>query len=133
MLFSTSSVTEAEIKEAESGGMVPEGKRRFAIESARHSQNKAGTGEYIEVVCVADGMNRKVWLYFNFKHSNPTVEKLGRVELKKFLDALGISNLTSTDILHGRTFFAIVKHEKDKQGDLRERLHTYGADEDVSF
>lgn len=136
-MFNINEVTPEMEAEAASSGLVPEGEYNFLIENARIAENKAQNGSYLEITCLPEGMNRKMWKYFNFMHINKKVEALAKVDLKNLCLALDVTQITNVNQLIGKMFVGRVEHSKDKQGNMQSEIRAFGKyipkDEDVPF
>lgn len=80
---------------------------------------QAGTGEYIKITCEVmegDYQGRKVWHNFNIVNPNEKAVQIGRGQLKRLNQVLGISELTDTSELHGVPFKILVNIRKGTGG-----------------
>lgn len=141
-MFNINEVTPEMENEAACQGLISEGEYNFLIESARIAENKKQNGSYLELACIPEGTNRKMWKYFNFMHVDKRVETYAKVDLKNLCMALEISKITKTDELVGRFFVGRVEHSKDKQGNMQAEIRAYGkcekkpavaSDDDMPF
>jgi len=136
-MFNINEVTEEMENEIAEGSLIPEGEYNFLIESARIAENKSQNGSYLELTCIPESLNRKVWKYFNFMHVNKRVENLAKVDLKNLCLALEIAQITNPAELVGRLFIGRVEHSKDKQGKMQAEIRAYGKyvpnENDVPF
>jgi hypothetical protein len=136
-MFNINEVTPQMENEANSSGLIPEGEYNFLIEAARIAENKKQNGSYLELTCIPEGMNRKMWKYFNFMHVDKRVESLAKVDLKNLCLALEISQITNVIELVGKFFVGRVEHTKNKSGEINAEIRAYGKyvpqENDVPF
>ena len=87
---------------------LPQGKYNAMIIESTVKDTKAGTGQYLELVCqVLDGahVNRKVWHRLNIVNPNPVAENIGRKDLAVLMINLGLPpQMVDTQELHGKPF-----------------------------
>lgn len=87
---------------------LPQGKYNAMIIESTVKDTKAGTGQYLELVCqVLDGahVNRKIWHRLNIVNPNPVAENIGRKDLAVLMSNLGLSpQMGDTQELHGKPF-----------------------------
>jgi len=87
---------------------LPQGKYNAMVIESTIKDTKAGTGQYLELVCqVLDGqhVNRKVWHRLNIVNPNPVAENIGRKDLAILLSNLGLPpKFGDTNELHGKPF-----------------------------
>jgi len=107
---------------------IPKGKYNAMVVESTIKPTKAGTGQYIELVCqIIDGeyTNRKVWWRLNIVNPNKVAEDIGRKELAKLMANLGLGpNIQDTQELHGKPFIIGLKVTES---------HGYEPSNDVSF
>ena len=107
---------------------LPQGKYNAMVIESTIKDTKAGTGQYLELVCqVLDGkhVNRKVWHRLNIVNPNPVAENIGRKDLAILLSNLGLPpKFGDTNEMHGKPF---VMGLKISQSD------GYEPSNDVSF
>lgn len=83
---------------------LAEGTYRFIVVAATVKATKAG-GQMAEATLeVVEGAakGQKAWARFNVENSNPTAQKIGRAELKRFLSACGVSEALASPNDFGR-------------------------------
>ena len=87
---------------------LPQGKYNAMIIESTVKDTKAGTGQYLELVCqVLDGahVNRKIWHRLNIVNPNPVAENIGRKDLAVLMSNLGLPpQMGDTQELHGKPF-----------------------------
>jgi len=87
---------------------LPQGKYNAMVIESAVKDTKAGTGQYLELVCqVLDGahVNRKVWHRLNIVNPNPVAENIGRKDLAVLMINLGLPpQMVDTQELHGKPF-----------------------------
>jgi len=87
---------------------LPQGKYNAMVIESTVKDTKAGTGQYLELVCqVLDGahVNRKVWHRLNIVNPNPVAENIGRKDLAILLINLGLPpKFGDTNEMHGKPF-----------------------------
>ena len=107
---------------------LPQGKYNAMIIESTVKDTKAGTGQYLELVCqVLDGkhINRKIWHRLNIVNPNKVAENIGRKDLAVLMINLGLPpQMVDTQELHGKPF---VMGLKISQSD------GYEPSNDVSF
>ena len=95
----------------------------LVIKESDIKATQAGTGEYVKIVAevLDDGGDgkyngRKVWHNFNVVNPNEKAVQIGRGQLKRLNQILGIAELTDTAELHGTPFRAIIGIQKGTGG-----------------
>jgi hypothetical protein len=87
---------------------LPQGKYNAMVIESAVKDTKAGTGQYLELVCqVLDGahVNRKIWHRLNIVNPNPVAENIGRKDLAVLMINLGLPpQMVDTQELHGKPF-----------------------------
>jgi len=87
---------------------LPQGKYNAMVIESAVKDTKAGTGQYLELVCqVLDGahVNRKIWHRLNIVNPNPVAENIGRKDLAVLMSNLGLPpQMGDTQELHGKPF-----------------------------
>ena len=106
---------------AESFQVIPEGDYRFVVVDASGLKvNKNGDGKHLEVTLEAiEGANKgeQVRARFNYEHNKPTVQRIGRAEIKRFLDACGVVEPLANEgdfrrLTSHRTLWGTVTHRR---------------------
>ena len=85
---------------------LPNGKYTVCVVESELKDNKAGTGNYIQLKLeVMDGKFKGRWINFvniTFTHStSQTAQEIGRKTLNTLMKACGIQNIQDTKQLHG--------------------------------
>ena len=92
---------------------LPKGKYNAMVIESTVKDTKAGTGQYLELVCqVLDGehINRKIWHRLNIVNPNPVAENIGRKDLAVLMMNLGLPpQMGDTQELHGKPFIMGLK------------------------
>lgn len=95
---------------------LPPGNYNVMItESSTAAPSTNPNGEMVKLtLTVLDGQfaNRKVFISFNTRNSNPTAERIGKGLFKQIVLALGFTAIQDTQQLHGIPFVAGLKLEK---------------------
>ena len=106
---------------AESFQVIPEGQYRFiVVDASGLKPNKNGDGKHLEVTLEAiEGASKgeQVKARFNYEHSKPTVQRIGRAEIKRFLDACGVTEPLASEgdfrrLTSHRTVWGTVSHRR---------------------
>jgi hypothetical protein len=121
-MFNVNDVTTEMENEVSSMGLLAEGWYNMIVIDSNKKANKAGNGEYIELVLQPEGSKRKMWYYFNISHTNPQVAKMGLVALKKFCLAVNKNGFTTASELLDLMLCCNVEHKKDKDGKTRDTI-----------
>ena len=85
---------------------IPGGTYPAEIKVAKLQDNKKGTGNYISIQWSITGENyagRVVFDMITFTNDSEEAVKIGRQELRQLMDATGLTRLSHTDQLIGRT------------------------------
>lgn len=113
-------------EEAPEFTLAPEGTYQLIITKAEYGDNKAGTGKLVraEYEIVHDEHKGKVWGYYNIINPNEQAARIGRNELRRIGDAVGVKidtdNLTP---LIDKVFTADLKHKTSTyNGETRTNL-----------
>ena len=80
---------------------------------------KSGNGTALKLTfdVLTDGYRgRRVWVRLNYRHSNPTAEKIAQQQLRELCESTGVGRLTDTTLLHHRPVSIKVRIREDKSG-----------------
>jgi len=84
---------------------LPNGKYTVCVVESELKDNKAGTGNYIQLKLeVMDGKFKGRWINFvniTFTHTNSQAQEIGRKGLNTLMKACGIQSIQDTKQLHG--------------------------------
>jgi Protein of unknown function (DUF669) len=69
---------------------------------------------------------RKVFASINVKHTNPEAERIGQSQLSALCHAIGVLNVSDTQMLHMRPTMIRVKVRKDESGQYEDRNEVSG-------
>jgi hypothetical protein len=113
---------------------LAEGNYRFIVIAATVKATKAG-GQMAEATLeVVEGTakGQKAWARFNVENANPTAQKIGRAELKRFLTACGVTEALASPNDFGRlvahkVLWGEVTHER-KDNKTFVRVGGFAAD-----
>lgn len=86
------------------------------IKESEVKPTRAGTGEYIKITAevMDEGKHngQKVWHNFNIVNPNEKAVQIGRGQLKRLCQILGVAELEDTAELHGQPFRAQIGIQK---------------------
>ena len=92
---------------------LPEGQYTVCVIESELKDNKAGTGNYIQLKLeVMDGQYKGRWINFvnlTFTHTNSMAQEIGRKTLNTLMKACGIRDIQDTKQLHGIAVRADIK------------------------
>ncbi len=97
--------------EARDNSPLPAGEYPLEIEKAEVRKTKNGEGLGANVTFEVAGpthTGRKVFVWFNLRHSNEVAEKIGQSEFAALCKAVGLVAVQDTDELLGKTFLGKV-------------------------
>ena len=97
--------------------LIPDGKVcTVIIKNSEIKTTRAGNGEYIKIECEVIGdedfNGRKIWHNFNVVNPNEKAVQIGRGQLKRLNQILGLTELKDTAELHGQPFRVLVGIQK---------------------
>ena len=101
--------------EARDNSPLPAGDYPLTIERAEVRKTKNGEGLGANVTFEVAGptqTGRKVFVWFNLRHSNEVAEKIGQSEFAALCKAVGLVAVQDTDELLGKTFLGKVGIDK---------------------
>jgi hypothetical protein len=94
---------------------IPAGKYVAVITASELKQNKAGTGNYLELtfqIVEGEYKNRLVWARLSIEHTNPTTAKIARGHLSAICKAVGVLVPRDSAELHNLPLVINVKLKK---------------------
>lgn len=89
------------------------------IKESEIKTTRAGNGEYIKItmeVMDDEHSGAKLWHNFNVVNPNEKAVQIGRGQLKRLNQILGISELQDTTELHGQPFRVLTQIKKGQDG-----------------
>ena len=101
--------------EARDNSPLPVGEYPLEIEKAEVRRTKNGEGLGANITFDVAGpthTGRKVFVWFNLRHSNEVAEKIGQSEFAALCKAVGLVAVQDTDELLGKTFLGKVGIDK---------------------
>ena len=104
-------------------GTIPAGWYSVSLTKAEVKPTRAGTGEYINMMCTITGpthQGRTVWGRINIRNPNPKAEEIGLQQLGELLRATGIAQLSDTDQLIRKELSIKIIIKEDDQGENNE-------------
>lgn len=107
---------------------LPRGMYQVMVISSDVKQNRAETGQYIELTLqVVDGEHagRRVWDRLNVSNPNKTAEDIAKRQLQELCLATGVANLTETEQLHDIPVLAEI--DLDRKDSSRNRVMGYAS------
>ncbi len=116
---------------------LPKGAYRVMVGGSQMKTNKNGKGRHVAVeLNVIDGQyrKRKLWHRFNVENANETAQRIGRGQMKSFLTAIGVTSALDLEqdlpaACRDKIIYVDIAHEEDRDGNLRESVKRFGADE----
>ena len=109
---------------------VPEGSYKMAATVARRQNNKNADGWfwYFEFTIIGGEYEGRIIIHrFNIINKNATAEQIGRGQMKKFLEVIGVPLPEDEDAMLGVAFVGTVKCKKDsfvgRNGEKIERIN----------
>ncbi len=99
---------------------IPAGKYLVMITASEMKPNKAGTGQYLELVfTIVEGefKNRQLWARLNLVHPNAVAAKLAQAELSALCRAVGVMTPNDSVELHNLPLVIKVGCKKRKDTD----------------
>lgn len=105
---------------------LPPGNYTVEISETEVADTKSGEGKILKIVHVvsepAQFAGRKLFKRINIAHTNPQAEQIGRAELSALCRASGVTVLTDSDELIGRTVKVkvVVRPATDKYAEQNE-------------
>lgn len=119
----------AEISAEEERSVIPVGTYGAVIESAEMRETRTGTGQFLALGFSLQGNaqydNARVWTNLNLFNQNPKAQDIGRKELRRLADALGMSNIVDTDEVIGKRLNIKVGIEKSEGYDDRNTVKAF--------
>lgn len=100
---------------------IPAGKYVAMITASEMKPNKAGTGQFLELVfTIVEGehRNRQLWGRLNLTHPNPIAAKIGQAELSAVCRAVGV--MTPNDSVELHNLPLVIKVRCKKRADTGE-------------
>lgn len=95
-------------------GAMPAGDYELHVIEANLKPNSKGSGQLLELtfeVLSGEFSKRKVWERLNIVHENPTAQKIGQENLSAICRAIGQMEISETDDLLWKPFYAALKVE----------------------
>lgn len=124
------------LSEMDATSTIPEGSYLLSITEASIEQTKSGNGEYLKIKCQVLGPASAGYVIYqniNIVNASVDAEKIGRRELARLMQAVGIQTLTDTDQLLGATFVGKVKVQPESDGfDASNYISGYKKAENVA-
>ena len=97
--------------------LIPAGKYDAVIAASERRRNKAGTGQYLELVFqIIDGeaAGRRLWVRLNLEHPNQTAVEIARADLSAICRAVGVLAPSDSADLHNIPLVIRVRIKKRK-------------------
>lgn len=112
------------------GGLHPEGDFQFEIEDSDVTATSNGKGQVLKLTLVGVGDDNKglrVWDNINLLHESAQAQAIGQAKLSALCRACDfVEQLTDSEQLHYRPFWARIKHEQ--QIDFKTKAKLYHPD-----
>ena len=109
-----------EVEPAAPMEVVPPGEYVVHIKNSEMKDNKAGTGQYLQLdVEIAEGewKNRRIFARLNLDNPNPTAVEIANRELSSICHAIGVMKVRDSSQLHHKKLIAKVDVEKREKYD----------------
>jgi len=100
---------------------IPAGKYQAVIVDSDMKQNKAGTGEYLQLefeIIEGEYRNRKLWVRLNLNNPNPDAVRMARADLSAICHAVNVIQPHDSVELHNLPLTITVKCRKTPEGDI---------------
>lgn len=104
---------------------LPDGEYEAVIMDSDVKDTKAGTGQYLKLVCEVTGpthSGRKVFANVNISNPNPQAVEIGQKELKAICIAVGKGDQVIKDSQELHNIPVVIKVLRDKKDDTQNRI-----------